>query len=216
MEEIKKDVLEPFASFSTLIYTINKPEFLEDIKKASDTALEESKKSIQENKIYPSTMSTTLSGREKTKAFEQFIAQCSWQILDSQGYNMDMFNTFVSELWTQEHRKYSNMEQHVHPYGVQLSGFYFLETPDSGCMAQLHDPRPGKVISSLPEKDATQVTEASNAVFIKPQPGMFLFTNSWLPHSFTRNGSDEPVKFVHFNVSVMAAKQVAQEGPIIV
>jgi len=129
---------------------------------------------------------------------------------------MQYFNTYVSEIWTQEHRKYSNMEQHVHSYGIQLSGFYFLETPDNGCMAQLHDPRPGKVIASLPEKDMTQVTEASSAIFIKPQPGMFIFTNSWLPHSFTRNAADEPVKFVHFNVSVMQAAAPAPEAPVVV
>lgn len=216
MEEIKKDLLEPFVSFSTVIYTINKPEFLEDVKDASNDALEESKKHVKQNDIYPATMSTTLSGREKTKAFEHFIAQSSWTILDNQGYNMEMFNTYVSELWTQEHRKYSGMEQHVHAYGIQLSGFYFLEIPDDGCMVQLHDPRPGKVIASLPEKDMAKVTEASNSIFIKPKPGMFMFTNSWLPHSFTRNGSDETVKFVHFNVSIMPAKTEAVPAPVVV
>lgn len=216
MEEAKKDVLEPFASFTSTLYTILKPEFLEDVKKASEEALNESKKQGEQNEIYPSTMSTGLSGREGTKDFEQFIAQCSWQILDSQGYAMSNFNTYVSELWAQEHRKYSNMEQHVHPYGVQLSGFYFLEDTDENCMAQLHDPRPGKVIASLPEKDMTQITEASNAIFIKPKAGMFLFTNSWLPHSFTRNGSDVPVKFVHFNVSVVQAATPAPEAPVVV
>lgn len=216
MEDTKKDVLEPFASFSTVVYTINKPEFLEAVRLAANEALDQSKKQAQENEIYPSTMSTSLIGNQKIEAFEQFIAQCSWEILDNQGYNMKVFNTFVSELWAQEHRKYSGMEQHVHPYGVQLSGFYFLETPDNGCMAQLYDPRPGKVIASLPEKDLNKVTEASNAIYIKPQQGMFIFTNSWLPHSFTRNGSDEPVKFVHFNVSVTAVPEVVQSCPIIV
>jgi uncharacterized protein (TIGR02466 family) len=216
MEKTKKDVLEPFASFPSTIYTIIKTEFLDAVKEASNEALEESRKLTKDNEIYPSTMSTTLIGKEKTKAFETFIAQSAWQILDNQGYNMSQFNTFVSELWMQEHRKYSNMEQHVHSYGVQLSGFYFLETPENGCLAEFHDPRPGKVIASLPAKDQTQVTEASNAIFIKPQPGMFIFTNSWLPHSFTRNASDEPVKFIHFNVSVMQAAPVVQEGPVVV
>jgi len=59
MEEIKKDVLEPFASFSTVVYTINKPEFLEDVKEASNEALKESKDHVEPNEIYPSTMSTT-------------------------------------------------------------------------------------------------------------------------------------------------------------
>lgn len=216
MEEVKKDVLEPFASFSSTIYTITKTEFLDAVREASNEALEESKKEHEQNEIYPSTMSTTLSGREKTKEFEQFIAQACWQVLSSQGYNMEFFNTYISELWCQEHRKFSNMEQHVHPYGVQLSGFYFLDTPEEGCMVELHDPRPGKVIASLPARDMTQVTEASNSIYIKPKPGMFVITNSWLPHSFTRNGSDTPVKFVHFNVSVAPAAPVAKEEPVVV
>jgi uncharacterized protein (TIGR02466 family) len=217
MEEVKKDILEPFVSFPSTIYTIIKTEFLDDVKEASHEALEESKKLHEGSEIYPSTMSTTLKSKENTKEFEQFIAQSAWQILDNQGYAMQHFNTYVSELWCQEHRKFSSMEQHVHPYGVQLSGFYFLDTPEEGCMAELHDPRPGKVISGLPAKDPTQVTQASNSIFMKPKPGMFIFTNSWLAHSFTRNGSDSPVKFVHFNVSAIpAAPQAAQEGPVVV
>jgi uncharacterized protein (TIGR02466 family) len=216
MEETKKDVLEPFASFQSTIYTIIKTEFLDAVKEASIEALEEGRKFKEDNEIYPSTMSTTLIGKEKTKNFETFIAQSAWQILDNQGYDMQKFNTFVTELWMQEHRKYSNMEQHVHSYGIQLSGFYFLETPENGCMAELHDPRAGKVVASLPVKDQTKITEASNSIFFKPQPGLFIFTNSWLPHSFTRNASDEPVKFIHFNVSVMPAAPVEKQGPIVV
>jgi uncharacterized protein (TIGR02466 family) len=216
MEETKKDVLEPFASFQSTIYTIIKTEFLDEVKEASNEALEEGRKFKEDNEIYPSTMSTTLIGKEKTKKFETFIAQSAWQILDNQGYDMQKFNTFVTELWMQEHRKYSNMEQHVHSYGIQLSGFYFLETPENGCMVQLHDPRAGKVIAGLPEKDLTKITEASNSIFFKPQPGLFIFTNSWMPHSVTRNASDEPVKFIHFNVSVMPAAPVEKQGPIVV
>jgi uncharacterized protein (TIGR02466 family) len=216
MEEIKKDVLEPFASFSSTIYTIIKPEFLNTVKEASIETLEEGRKFKEDNEIYPSTMSTTLLGKEKIKAFETFIAQSAWQILDNQGYNMQKFNTFVTELWSQEHRKFSSMEQHVHSYGVQISGFYFLDTPDNGCMVELHDPRAGKVIAGIPAKDITNITEASNSIFFKPKPGMFIFTNSWLPHSFTRNGSDDPVKFIHFNVSVMPAAPVVNQGPVVV
>lgn len=216
MNQIKKDVLEPFASFSSTIYTIIKTEFLDAVKEASNIALEESKRIHEANEVYQSTMSTTLIGKEKIRNFEQFVVQSAWQILDSQGYDMAKFNTIVSELWAQEHKKYSDMDQHVHMYGVQVSGFYFLETPENGCMVQLHDPRPGKVMSSLQEKDKMVVTSASNSVFIKPQPGLFVFTNSWLPHSFTRNGSDDSVKFVHFNVSVIPANTSGQEGPVII
>lgn len=219
MDQKPKDILEPAYFFASTIYTIIKEDFLNPVESASNEALNESRKLHKENEIYPSTMSTSLSGRKGVKEFEQFIAESAWQILDSQGYNMQAFNTFVSELWCQEHRKYSNMEQHIHPYGVQLSGFYFINAPEEGCMVELHDPRPAKVISSLPAKDLTKVTDANSSVLIKPKSGMFIFTNSWLPHSFTRNGSDERVMFVHFNVSIVPVSSVdkqPQEGPVVI
>jgi len=32
---------------------------------------------------------------------------------------------------------------------------------------------------------------------------MLVLANSWLPHSFTKNGSDEPMTFIHFNLGVV-------------
>jgi hypothetical protein len=38
-----------------------------------------------------------------------------------------------------------------------------------------------------------------------------IFANAWLPHGFTRHGSDKPIKFVHFNINVeYAAAQAAE------
>jgi uncharacterized protein (TIGR02466 family) len=106
------------------------------------------------------------------------------------------------------------MEQHVHPYNVVISGFYFLTAPEGGSVIELHDPRAGTVQASLPIKEQTQVREANNMLHVTPEPGMVIFTNSWLPHSFTRNSSNESVKFIHFNVSVRLAERPA--GPIVV
>ena len=215
-ETQEKAILEPFAAFPSTIYTIKKPEFLDKVLKASNQALQVTKDNHKTNEVYPSVMSVSMSSNPEILDFEKFIAQSAWTILDSQGYNMDSLVTYVNELWAQEHLKFSSMEQHVHPHGVMLSGFYFLEIPDEGCLAQFHDPRPGKVQASLPEKNMASVTEASNGFFIKPEPGLFVISNSWLPHSFTRNGSDKSVKFVHFNISVMPAPKTETPAPMVV
>jgi len=207
-------VLAPAGYFASMIYTIKKPDFLGDVNAVSDELLQAAKKAMPMNETYPSVMSGSMIGAERTRAFEQFIAESGWAILDNQGYNMDGLGAYVSELWAQEHFKYSGMEQHVHPHGVVLSGFYFLNAPESGCMVELHDPRPGKVQASLPIKDQTQVKEANNSLYIKPEPGLVVFSNSWLPHSFTRNASSDSVKFIHFNVSVKPLERPA--GPIVV
>lgn len=212
----QQDILEPFAAFPSTIYTIKKPEFLESVSKAADQALQVVKDAQEKNEIYPSVMSVGMIGNPEIVEFEKFIAQSAWTILDAQGYKMDLLNTYVSELWSQEHYKFSSMEQHVHSHGVVLSGFYFLQIPDEGCMAQFHDPRAGKVQASLPEKDIAVITEASNSFFIKPEPGLTVFSNSWLPHSFTRNGSTESVKFIHFNISVVPAPKEQTPAPVVV
>jgi hypothetical protein len=40
-----------------------------------------------------------------------------------------------------------------------------------------------------------------------PKPGMMIFANSWLSHSFTRHAAELPIKFVHFNLAVIPAPQ---------
>ena len=40
-----------------------------------------------------------------------------------------------------------------------------------------------------------------------------MFTNSWLPHSFTKNESKKPLSFIHFNIAVQPAIQQSCEKP---
>lgn len=209
----KKSIFIPSPYFSSVLYIIDKPEFLDAALKESDFQLALAEQAIPINETYPMVMSNSLIGIPELKELENFIAEAGWTILDNQGYDMQNLSAFVSEFWAQKHLKFSGMEQHVHPHGVVLSGFYFLECPEGGSMAELHDPRPGKVQASLPLKDQSIVREANNSILVKPKPGMMLITNSWLPHSFTRNSSNLPVKFIHFNISVMQAQVSA---PIIV
>lgn len=206
--------LTPEGHFASWIYTTKKPEFLDGAIAASLESLADVKSSTPVNASYPMHMSNSLIGHAKTKLLEQFIADASWTIMNDQGYQMNAFETFVSEFWAQEHHKYSGMDQHVHPYGAMLSGFYFLQTPENGCMVEIHDPRPGKVQASLPMRDLSKIFPASNSILIKPEPGLLVFTNSWLPHSFTHNGSDDPVLFTHFNVAVRLAPP--KEEPVVV
>jgi hypothetical protein len=49
----------------------------------------------------------------------------------------------------------------------------------------------------------TLATPASRMINFTPKPGMMLFANSWLAHSFTRHAADLPIKFVHFNLTVI-------------
>jgi uncharacterized protein (TIGR02466 family) len=137
--------------------------------------------------------------------FSEFIGITAWNILNEQGYDMQDMAMSFTEMWTQEHHKHSSMDTHVHGFGSQIVGFYFLEAPEDGSLAVFHDPRSAKVQIDLPQKDINAATPASKMINFTPKPGLMIFANSWLPHSFSRHAADKPIKFVHFNLTVIPA-----------
>lgn len=205
------DKLEEMSYFTSPVYVIRKPEFLDQVRAVSNKYIDKSKNKHCKGKCDDcdckpnnklSLMTASYSHEEQIAEFSQYVSQTAWNILSSQGYAMDNLVTYFTEMWTQEHQKYSSMETHIHGAGAQISAFYFLDAPKKGCRMVIHDPRPGKVIINLPQTDDKKITMGSPQVVFTPEPGTLIFTNSWLPHSFTRNMSNEPVRFVHMNLSV--------------
>jgi len=195
------DKLEEAHYFASPVYTVLKPDFLDAVRTVS-SRYEEASREHKTNPEVPHLMTATYSHEPELEAFSQYVSQTAWNILASQGYAMDKLVTYFTEMWTQEHNHLSSMETHVHGYGSQISAFYFLDTPKNGCKMVVHDPRPGKVIVNLPETDNSKITGGSQQIVFTPEAGTMIFTNSWLPHSLTKNLSDSPVRFVHMNLSV--------------
>lgn len=191
--------LNRYDYFPSTVYSIKRPEFIDVINQVTQEYVE---KQSEINEIYPVIMSSNYYDDPRVQEFASFIGHTAWNILDSEGYAMDDFVLRFSEMWTQEHHKHSLMENHVHGFGSQLSGFYFLETPENCSKVIIHDPRPGKVQINLPEKNSFNATQASSMINFTPEPGVLMFMNSSLPHSFGRHASDLPMKFVHFNLFV--------------
>jgi len=208
------DHLTTWMYFPTMVGSVKKPEFLDIVKEVSDEYLEKRKEQQRElDEIYPVYMTDNFYHEERIREFVNFIGKTSWDVLNGQGYNMETLGVSFNEMWTQEHYKHSAMEQHIHGYGSQLTGFYFLDVPEKSSKVVFHDPRPSKVQINLPEKDMNVATYGSNMINFNPEPGMLMITNSWLPHSFTRHGSDDPLRFVHFNLIVMQQPQTSCPAP---
>lgn len=185
--------------FPTNIYTVNLPEYLGLVKSvASESVLEESK---NYGELYPVVMSKNISLDPRLDEFASYVGGIAVEILELQGVATSEYHTFFTEMWMQEHYKHSLMEQHNHAGGTQIVGFYFLEVPDQSGFLYIHDPRPGKVQIGLFNKNPTEISYSSDQIMVKPEPGLLLFTNAWLPHSFGRHGSDNPTKFIHFNLA---------------
>lgn len=204
----KQDTLNANLYFPTVIYTVDKPEFLEAVSKIVEEALVESRKTQSINEVHPLYMTGNLYDKPEILPFQFYVGQTALNILNEQGYNLDGFEPYFSEMWAQEHYRSSGMDQHTHGAGSQIVGFYFIECPEDCSRVMFHDPRAGKPLISWAEKDVTQATFASNLINFEAKPGMLMFTNAWLPHSFSRNASDKPMKFIHFNIGLRPAAPV--------
>ena len=206
-EVVVQSQLQVAYHFPCPIYVIERPDFLDAVKEVSDENLDTQRKTQELNEIYPVVMSGSYFADPRIEKFVQFVGATAWNILAEQGYAMQDKVVSFTEMWTQEHHKHSAMDQHVHGFGSQIVGFYFLETPENCSRVVFHDPRSGKVQIDLPEQDINMATPASKMINFEPKPGLMIFANSWLAHSFTRHAAELPIKFVHFNLTVNMAEQ---------
>jgi uncharacterized protein (TIGR02466 family) len=205
----KKKVEEPAVApldelhyFATPIYLTKQPQFLDTVKAIAADSIKQVHGKNKPNKIHPVLMSGNMLEDPRIEDFANFVGSTAWNILSSQGYAMSQFNTAFTEMWCQEHYQTSSMDYHAHPGGSFLVGFYFLDTPEGCPPAVIHDPRPGRVMLDLPQADINQLTLASTMVNFTPEPGVMMFAPAWLAHSFNRNTSKAPFRFVHFNLTV--------------
>jgi len=212
-EVIQNTQLQVAYHFPCPIYIIERPDFLDAVNAVSEEGLELAKKTQPLNELYPVHMTGSYFGDPRMAGFSEFIGATAWNILNEQGYAMQNMAVQFTEMWTQEHHKHSAMDAHVHGYGSQITGFYFLETPEGSSNVVFHDPRAGKVQIDLPEQDMNMATPASKMINFTPKPGMMIFANSWLSHSFTRHAADLPIKFVHFNLTVIYQPQACAMPP---
>lgn len=206
-EVVQNTLLQVELHFPCPIYIIDRPDFLDSVNAVSEENLEIQRKDRKLDDLYPVYMSGNYYADSRLAKFSEFVGATAWNILNEQGYAMQDKAVQFTEMWTQEHYKHSAMDAHVHGFGSQIVGFYFLETPENCSKVVFHDPRAAKVQIDLPENDASMATPASKMINFEPKPGMMIFANSWLAHAFTRHASDKPIKFVHFNLTVILQQQ---------
>lgn len=205
--------LELIELFPTAIYRTSIPEHIDAVRAASlDSVTTENPQS----ELYPVVMSTDITYDERVHDFAKYIIQSAFDVLVEQGYNMHDKQTVFESMWMQEHHKHSGMEQHIHNNGVQLVGFYFLDVPENSSHVTFHDPRYGKTQLDMMERDPSIPSHATSLVHFVPKAGELFFTNAWLPHSFSRHGSDKPLRFIHINISVRNSEQQACEMPTVI
>lgn len=194
------DTFEVGFVFPTTTYKLNKPEFLEAASAVHQKHVEEELKEV--DPIYPIFQSTFIND-ERLFDLVKYSCQSAWNILGEQGYDMEKYSTFMSEIWAQRLFKHGQHIEHTHNLGAQISGFYFIKVPENSSRIVVFDPRPAKKQIGLMQRDMKEATPSSDQINFVPKEGDLFLFNSWLGHGFIPNASDETFDFIHFNISVM-------------
>lgn len=201
--------LEVYSYFPTSVYITKKAEFVDFVDVIASEYIDIRKNEPNSfDSIYPMYQTANMFDDPRLVEFASYIGGTTWNILNSQGINMDKKTVFFQEMWCQEHFKYSSMDEHVHGNGAQIVGFFFLTVPENSSKIVIHDPRPGKKQLAIEERDITSVSYASSAINFTPEVGSVFFANAWVPHSFSRNGSDDPIRLIHFTLGIRQAPDV--------
>ena len=214
---MKKEQLYREDYFTNPIYWMEKPEWVKKLNKASDPYIKKAKKLNDENvkkrtKKFGGNKgdhgmvhhSTSLINDPKFRDLQDWILATAWNLLDEQGFDLKGHQLFLTELWVQEfsHLGGGHHTLHTHWNG-HMSGFYFLKASEKTSYPVFEDPRPGRQMNLLPEKDKTKVSIATSQIHYKVKPGRLIFFNSYMPHLYSVDSGYEPFRFIHWNIQAI-------------
>ena len=203
--------------FQSAIYRTEAPQYLDLLNLVCDPFIVEAKKKTapqiasREAKAWKdigdiglSYHTENLMKQAELYQFRRFIKSTSENILDAQGYDLKDYDIKFTEMWCQEFANQGggHHDTHIH-WNNHISGFYFLKCSDRTSAPLFHDPRAGKMMTQLPEKDRNIVTLATEKVLLRPKPGTVMFFNSYLPHQFAVDNGVDPFRFIHFNLQAI-------------
>ena len=220
-EANKPETLNTEHYFASPIYFTDKPEWVNDLNKAANPFIEQSRKTNstlikKRNKKFGNKgehpwvhHSTTLIGNPEFKVLQDYIGATAWNLLDGQGFDLSNHTIYITELWVQEFSKDGGGHHTLHSHwNGHISGFFFLNASEKTSMPVFEDPRAGRMMNLLPQKDPSKITQASHQVNYIAKPGRLIFFNSYLPHMYSVDNGYEPFRFIHFNI------QAIPNGPL--
>ena len=198
--------------FSSPVWYADAPEFVNDLNKKCEPYIKKGKERVktqikQRSKIIKNktdmaliARSTPLTFDPKFYDFAKFVGKTSKDLLIQMGYDLTLFDVFLTEMWVQEFPKSGGGHHEIHTHwNGHMSGFYFLKASEKTSMPMFEDPRPGNVMNLLPEKDKSNITYATSQIHYKVKPGRMIFFPSYMPHQYIVDMGYEPFRFIHWN-----------------
>ena len=211
--------------FGTPVWTANCPMFLKPMLKLTDKYLKKSRKknlqpAIKErDKLLKASLedfamsnhTESFNTDPKAKEFVEFCGNRSYEFLDWCGFDLKNQSLHFTECWAQEfsHKRGGHHNTHAH-WNQHVSGFFFLKCSDRTSLPVIHDPRPGAVMTKLPQKNSVKITFANESIHYKAQPGTMVIVPGYTPHQYPVDLGLEPFRFIHWNIQVVSS-QISHE-----
>lgn len=188
--------MEGFAYFPAIVYRDERPDLIE---RALPKCLEYLECARGQSTFL--CQSASLGHEPDLRELADYLLLSSVEILRSQGYAVDRYDFYISGLWAQEVGGGASTNVHVHS-NSQISGWFFMETPENGAYPVYYDTRMNKAIVELEYVPSENIENATSVInFNNMVPGSVLFANSWMQHQLVGGGSQQPTRCVHFIIS---------------
>jgi uncharacterized protein (TIGR02466 family) len=143
-----------------------------------------------------------LHTRPDFRRFVELMNQAAATVIQFQKWDLKRITPVITECWAVVNGKYGSNQFHRHPH-ANISGVYYVQTPEKCGALIFRDPRPVAAMMAPPVTQRTAWTELTRAY--QPQAGKMLLFPSWLEHGVGVNESDEERIAISFNVSFRIA-----------
>ena len=197
---MKENLIEKLNYFSTPIWTKYNSEYVNILNEIGDHYLNKpDDKDI--DKFGYVNHSQNLLDEKHCAPFLDYVGNLCGDFLTESGFDLKKYQLGFTELWVQQFPKSGggNHSAHVH-HNQHVCGFYFLKCSDKTSYPLFYDPRPGALMTKLPEINVDQLTNATSIINFKPVPGTLILFPGYLTHEFVVDQGVEPFRFVHFNL----------------
>ena len=209
--------------FGSPIWTADFPQYVDDINKISNEYINVIKKrnkkmySERDKKLkakigerYGVYHSLTMLNDKRMQGFINFCALRSNDFMTWSGFDISKHEALITEFWVQEFNKLGGGHHapHVH-WNQHVSGFYFLKCSDKTSYPIFHDPRPGALMTKLPQLQPEKLSFANEAINYKVKPGTMIIFPGYLTHEYALDYGIEPFRFIHFNIQYLPKSEVS-------
>jgi uncharacterized protein (TIGR02466 family) len=155
------------------------------------------------------TRDSGIADEPELKFFVDIILKASREYIENKSLKLIKTTDLWVSMFCSEMHEGDYHDAHTHP-GALFSGLIYLEVPEGSSNLEFSTPRGQNpswktFLEISPTENIFEVDQLPHTIIVKPEPGLFLFWESWALHRVPTNNSIGPRITMVFNVGVERA-----------